>query len=436
MKFLAAFSFLLLLPAVHLAQSEWPQFRGPSGDGITASAAPLEWSEEKGVSWKTGVPGKGWSSPVVADGRIWLTSAVEVLPTQEEKAALLSGVEANKHKVRQVAKAIQLLVLGYDLETGAKIAEHVIQEIAEPGAIHSLNSYASPTPVVENGRLYAHFGTYGTSCLDPISGQVFWNRQFKIEHSVGPGSSPFLHGNLLVLICDGTDAQYVVAVDKNSGETVWKTDRPEMRASVGDRKKAYSTPIVAEVNGREQLVCMGSQWLVAYEPATGKELWKVDHGSGFSVVPRPVVAHDHVYVSTGFGKPELWAVKTDGAGEVTESHVSWKQPKRIPSKPSPVVVGDEIYVMQDGGVLSCFDVHTGEDHYVERVGGNYSASPLVAGDRLYFFSQEGKTTVLALGSKFEVLAENLLEGQIMASPGVVDGSMILRTDTALYRIGE
>lgn len=442
---------LVLLPALLIASAAsaeslhpWPQFRGPDGNGIaSADGVPEKWSESENVAWKTPLPGKGWSSPVVtAEGKIWLTTAIESIPTEEEKARLLteSGEDPKQFASRKIAKSVTLQALEVDLKTGKLDRSLDLFKVENPDAIHALNSYASPTPVLDGGRLYCHFGTFGTVCLDAATGAEIWRKQFPLVHNVGPGSSPFIDGDLLVLICDGVDLQFVVALDKASGETVWKTDRPAMRAPKGDQKKSYCTPIaITDQKGRRQLVCMGSQWLVSYDPATGKEIWRLDHGSGFSVVPRPVYdpATGLVYFATGFGKPQLWAVSPEGDGDITATDlVRWKETKRGPAKPSPLVHGSEVYVMEDGGIASCLDAATGTAHWSERTGGNYSASPLLADGRIYFCSQEGKITVIAPGKEWRILSENQLDGQLMASPVALDGALLIRSDTALYRIGQ
>jgi outer membrane protein assembly factor BamB len=269
---------------------------------------------------------------------------------------------------------------------------------------------------------------------------VLWERTIELEHSVGPGSSPFVVDNLLILICDGVDQQFVTALDVASGREVWKTNRPEMRAAKGDQKKSYNTPIlITDRSGRDQLICMGSQWLVSYEPKTGKEIWRFDHGDGFSVVPRPVYSPKHqlVYISTGFGKPVLKAIRVDGKGDITnQDKVAWEDPKRIPAKPSPLLIGDELYVISDGGVGSCFDAATGKLHWNARIDGNYSASPLFADGKIYVGNQEGALTVFAPGKSYEKLVENQIEGSIMASPLALDGALVLRSDTALYRFSK
>jgi hypothetical protein len=258
-----------------------------------------------------------------------------------------------------------------------------------------------------------------------------------LQHSVGPGSSPLIDDHRLILIQDGLERQYVTALDKSTGETLWETDRPAMEAPSGDQKKAYCTPIaITDPRGRQQLICLASQWMVAYDPETGSEIWRCYHGKGFSVVPRPVYAGGLVYFSTGFGKPELWAVRVDGSGDVTDSHVQWTVAKGIPAKPSPLIYDGLIYVMADNGVASCLDAENGQEVWKKRIGGDYSASPLLAGGHIYFGSHDGKVTVIAPGTEAEVVAENQIDGQIMASPAAVRDSLVLRTDKAIYRLAD
>ena len=422
------------------ASPSWNEFRGSKGDGHAEGSGYLtEFSGENGVKWSAAIPGKGWSSPVIADGRIWLTTALERVATEAERQASFekAKIDEREAKQKQVAGEVQLQAICLDQASGKVL--HIIElaKLMGPEPIHNLNSYASPTAVIDGGKVYCHFGTFGTFCLNVKTGEKLWDTQFKIHHSVGPGSSPIIYKELVILICDGTDQQFVAAVDKNTGKTVWKSDRPPLRAARGEMKKAYSTPVVVPgENGKlDQLICMGSQWLVSYDPLTGKENWRCDHGSGFSVVPRPVAGHGNVYVCTGFGRPQLWAVRHDGSGDVSKSHVSWTTTKRIPAKPSPLLIGDEIYVISDGGIASCFDARTGGVHWVERVAGNYSASPLYAGGKIYVCSQEGQVTVIDPGTEYKVVSKNDLGGRIMASPAALDGDLYIRTETHLLRVG-
>lgn len=414
------------------AELPWPQFRGPDGQGISnATGLPLRWDESTNIVWKTPIIGVGWSSPVVADGKIWLTSATEVAASEAERLA--KGTNPAGMKL-EVAHTITLWVSEVDLSTGKLLRKIKLADVDAPQAIHPLNSYASPTPVLAEGRLYCHFGDYGTFCLDTTAGKVLWQKRIRIEHAVGPGSSPLLFEDLLVLTCDGMDAQYILALHASDGTKAWQTDRPPLRTDVPDFRKSFSTPLLINIHGEDQLVIPGSQWCVAYAPRTGKEIWRVDHGRGFSLAPRPVYDGQHVFICTGFMRPELVAIRPDGHGDVTETHVDWKKSKQIPNSPSPLVYGQRIYTINDSGIAQCFDTTSGNQLWKKRIGGKFSASPLYADRRIYLCSREGRTTVIAAGDKYQELAQNDLEGQLMASPVVAEGDLLLRTDMHLYRI--
>ena len=427
-----------LIVAAGARADQWPQFRGPGGDGIIAGqSAPVSFGESKGVVWKTELEGRGWSSPLFADDVIWVSTAVERTPTEQERLAMLrdNGIEEKKFKQLAIARSIELKLIAVDFQTGSILRTIDLATIDDPDPIHTVNSYASPTPVIDGSHLYCHFGTYGTFCVDRTSGQILWQRTFPLAHSVGPGSSPFVYKNLLILIQDGMQRQYVVALDKASGQTVWEKDRPPMDAVDGDHKKAFCTPIaVTDKLGREQLICLSSQFMVAHDPSDGSEIWRLYHGKGFSVVPRPVHADGVVYFSTGFTKPQLWAVRIDGEGDVTDTHVVWTVGSGIPSKPSPVVHDGLVYVVSDNGVASCFDAADGGQVWKQRLGGDYSSSPFLVGGHLYFASHDGKVTVMKPGKDGQVVEENQIAGKIMATPAVVNNAIILRTAEALYRI--
>ena len=425
--------------------STWPAFRGPTGQGLVDTSLPTKWSEEENhlenVAWKCSIPGKGWSSPVASGGHIWMTTAVEHETTDTEKEELLK--DEKKPKQRQVAKTVSLRAVCVDAETGKVLHDIELLSVENPDPIHLLNSYASPTPVLEEhaegDRLYCHFGTFGTTCLNTKSGEKIWEKRFPSQHAVGPGSSPILWEDLLVLVCDGMEAQYVIALHKDSGEVAWKTDRPPMEGDDGDFHKAFSTPLVSHEGGygsKTQLLVPGAQWFVAYEARTGEMVWHINHGKGFSNVAAPVHRNGVAYLITGFTKPELWAIPINSRGELKVGNVLWEQKKQIPKKSSPVIAGNAIYVISDNGVLSCVDGDSGEIHWVKRLGGNYSASPIATSNGLvYFCSHEGKTTVVrANAEKYEEVAENKLDGQLMASPIAVNGSLYLRSDKHLYRI--
>ncbi|MDA7921174.1 PQQ-binding-like beta-propeller repeat protein [Verrucomicrobiales bacterium] len=419
----------------------WPEFRGPTGDGIAAAEnIPEKLDESSNLVWKTDLPGRGWSSPVFDGTYLWVTAAEEIFPDEEERIKILEsqGEEAKKFKVRQVAKSIKLSAIQVDFESGKLLQTVPLIKIDNPQTIHALNSFASPTPVLKDGKLYAHFGAFGTFCIDTTSREVDWERKIEIEHSVGPGSSPFIYEDKLILICDGTDRQFVTALDIKTGETAWLTERPEMRAVKGDQKKSYNTPVLIEDGGTPQIICLGAQWLISYAPDTGDELWRLDHGAGFSIVPRPVYSPKHklLYFSTGFGKPVLIAVKVDGKGDITDSDkIAWKESKRIPARPSPLLIGDELYVIADGGVTTCLNAATGETYWNDRIDGNYSASPLFADGKIFVASHEGVITVFKPGTTFSPLSETTLEGSIMASPIAVNEALLIRSEQAIYRFG-
>ncbi|HVX11531.1 MAG TPA: PQQ-binding-like beta-propeller repeat protein [Pirellulales bacterium] len=393
------------------AVEEWPQFRGIDGQGNTsATGLPLTWSEEEHVVWKTAIAGRGWSSPVVSDNTIWLTTALD-----------------DERSLRAVA---------VDLESGRVLRDIEVFRCDSFPPINGKNSYASPTPVIESERLYVHFGTLGTACLDTSTGEVLWtNRELTVDHKEGPGSSPVLFGDLLILNCDGIDVQYVVALDKHSGKIAWRRDRPGPHNPVADFRKAYCTPLVIETDGHQELISPTANRVVAYDPLTGDERWIVRY-AGFSNVPRPIVAGGLVLVDTGYMKPQLWAIRPGGSGDVTDTHVVWRCARHAPANPSPVAVGQEVFMVSDAGIASCLDAATGKTLWQERLGGNFSASLLAGDGRVYFANEEGVVTVIEASRRFQRLAENRLAGRIFASPAVVGKNLIWRTDGHLYRMAD
>jgi outer membrane protein assembly factor BamB len=407
------------------ATLDWPQFRGPTGDGISAATnVPLTWNPGQNVKWKSAVPGRGRSSPVLLGDRIWLTTAIETN---------VRDFAAGPDRMQQ-AERVVIGVVCLDRATGKQLYHAELFPVDNPPAVNLLNSYATPTPVVEPGRLYCDFGTFGTACLDADSGAVRWKRQLPLEHYQGPGSSPVLYHNLLILVRDGGDQQYVTALDKETGETVWKTDRPPLSTPVRIFRKSFSTPLVFEAGGAVQMVVPGAQWFVSYQPQTGHEIWRVDNGKGETVAPRPVQGDGLVFLSTGVysGKPQLWAVRVDGQGDVTKTHVAWKLPSSIGFMASPLLTGRELYLLSDDGFVTCVSSQSGEILGKARAGGNYAASPVLAEGRLYCFGREGKTVVLRADQELAVLAENQLEGPVFASPAFADSTIYLRTDAHLY----
>lgn len=387
----------------------WPQFRGPQGDGhAVATGLPLHWSETKNVRWKRTIPGVGWSSPVILGGQIWLTTALE--------------------------EGRSLHAVCVDQADGRIIHDVEVFRVKNAISVHATNSHASPTPVIEPGRVYVNFGTTGTACLDTSNAKVLWrNTELVLDHEVGPGSSPVLYGDLLILTCDGYNVRYLAALDKRTGKAVWNKPRPGDLNKNGTINKAFSTPLITRVENRDLLISPSAQQVVAYEPASGDVAWLV-HYDGFSNVPRPVVGCGLVFICTGYGKPELWAIRPNGKGDVSSTHVEWKYQRQVPAKPSPILVDNQLYLIADMGVLACLDGFTGTEFWRKRLDNSYSASPIYADGRLFFCDEKGTTHVVEPGRKFKKVAENHLDGRMMASPAAVGKALYLRTDTTLYRI--
>jgi outer membrane protein assembly factor BamB len=256
-----------------------------------------------------------------------------------------------------------------------------------------------------------------------------WRARYRYESQHGSGGTPIVHGDLLIFNCDGNyEEAFVVALDTQTGKQRWRTQRRR------PADQAYTTPLVIRVGERDQLISVGAYRAYAYDPMTGKEIWSVSYDEGFSNVPRPVYGHGLVFIATGFQQPTLIAVRADGQGDVTRTHVAWTLSRGAPFTPSPVLVGDELYVVNDTGILTTVDARTGTVHYQQRLGGNYSASPVFADGRIYFQSEEGVTTVIPPGRQFGRLAVNHLDGSTLASMAVARGAIFIRSDSHLYRI--
>jgi outer membrane protein assembly factor BamB len=398
--------FLLLFAlAVAVPAEDWPEFRGPTAQGhSTERGLPLEWSESRNVMWKVRVPGLGWSSPVVAGGRVWVTSAIK-------------------------ERGGSLRALAFDLETGRELVNAEVFRTRSADPLNAKNSLASPTPVAEGDRVYVHFGADGTAALT-TSGETVWKTRLPYESQHGSGGSPVLYGDLLIFSADGSDRAFVIALEKQTGKTRWKTSRRQ------PSDQAYSTPLVIRVGDRDEVVSVGAFRAAAYEPESGKEIWRVGYGDGFSNVPRPVFGHGLVFIATGFQQPSLIAVRPDGTGDVTRTHIAWTLRRGAPLTPSPLLVGDELYIVNDGGIVSCLDATTGETRWQHRLDGNFSASPVFADGRIYFLNEEGVATVILPGKEFRMLATNHVDGATLASMAVSAGSIFIRSDTHLYRIRE
>ena len=422
-----------MLFGLSLAAENWPQFRGPNGDGhSTAKGLPLTWSETSNVKWKTAIHDKGWSSPVIWGSQVWLTTA-------SDEGRLLYAICV-------------------DRDSGKILHDLKVFEIGGQPDIRKFNTYASPTPVIEEGRVYITFGSAGTACLDTKTGKTLWERRdLECNHFRGAGSSPIMHQNLLIMNFDGSDHQFIIALDKQTGKTAWRQQRsvdykdlgPDGKPQAdGDFRKAFSTPHVASIDGKAVLVSQGAKAAYGYEPLTGKELWRVEERTSHSASSRPISGHGLVYLATGWSKGQLLAIRQGPkAGESIDVNeaappaegtglsIAWKSKRNVPRKPSLVLVDDLLFgIEDDGGMISCVEAKTGAEVWRERAGGNFSASPLYAEGRLYFFGDDGKTTVLEAGRQFKKLAENKLDGGFMASPAVAGQALFLRSKTHLYRI--
>lgn len=391
----------ILIAACTLRAEDWPQFRGPTGQGISGERGlPLTWSEEENIAWRTEIPGRGWSSPVVASGQVWITSAIE-----EEGS---------------------LRAIAIDCATGKTLHDIEVFQKPDLGRINAKNTHASPTPVIDGDRVFVHFGSLGTACLS-TAGEIIWRTELAYNQHHGPGASPIVWNGLLIVSCDGVDKQYVIALDKETGKPVWQRPRAG--------KNAYATPLVIEPPSGQQLIAAGGDGIWSYDPASGRELWQFRF-EGHSVIPRPVYSNGRLFACSGYWTPSLYALRVDGSGDVTSTHQLFSLRRGIPFTPSPLLVNDLLLLVSDRGIATVVEAQTGREYGTSRLGGNFSASPVLADGKIYLSSEDGLTLVLAAEGDFDILAENQLPGQILASPAIADGAIYLRTDEALYCIRE
>jgi outer membrane protein assembly factor BamB len=305
----------------------------------------------------------------------------------------------------------------------------VFQQSKDAPRIHGKNSHASPTAVVRGDSVFVHFGHQGTACLG-LDGQVKWrNRELAYAPVHGNGGTPALVQDMLVYSADGASDPFLAALDQKSGQLRWKASRD----SDAPKKFSFSTPLVIQVDGQTQIISPGSNSVGAFDPANGKEIWRVRY-QGYSVIPRPIFANGLVYISTGYDSPSVMAIRPHGAGDVTDSHVAWVVKKGAPHTPSLLAVGDWIFMVSDRGVATCLDAKTGAEVWQERLGGNYSASPLHAAGKIYFQSEEGDTTVVRAAAQYEMLAKNSLGERTLASYAVTGRALLIRGAANLYRV--
>ncbi len=390
----------------------WTEFRGPTGQGLSGeNNLPIEWSTTNNVIWKQPIPGQGWSSPVVAGKRVYLTTGVAA--TNDAGPSLFAlCLDAASGKILWTTEVFK------SEETKAK-------------PMQEKNSPASPTPLLEGKRLYTHFGHNGIACLD-LNGRILWrNNRLGYDPMHGNGGSPILVDDKLIYNADAKTNPCIIALSKKTGELIWKVDRT---AEVKN-KFSFSTPLLITVKGQKQVITPGSGVVLALDPADGREIWRARYGEGYSVIPRPVYGHGMIFISTGFNTPELLAIRVDGHGDVTDTHIAWRLTKGAPLTPSPLLVGAELYAVSDAGLASCLDAVSGKVYWQEHVAGNYSSSPLFADGRIYLQNEKGTGTVLKAGVEFVNLATNPLAEKSLASYAVADHSLFIRTEGNLYRIG-
>ena len=419
MRFLIYNSFIFAFLSLFISAKEWTKFRGPTGDGhVTAKSIPLKWSDTENVKWKVSVPGKGWSSPVISKGKIYLTSAVAEGDNQDA---------ADVHR--------ELRVICYDSSDGKELWDtKVFEQKPLKRPIHHKNSHASPTPIIEDGKVYVHFGHMGSACLD-LKGKILWkNNELKYDPLHGNGGTPIIVDNLFFYNADALTNPFVVALDKNTGKVLWKKQRSETDQS---RKFSFSTPTLIRMGGRSQIISPASGAVFSYDSKTGEELWSVDYG-GWSVIPKPGVYKNMIYVGTGYERAHILGIRVDekSKGNVTESHVEWEITKRAPNTPSFMIVDDLLYFISDGGIATCVEPLTGEIIWQERTAGPISASPVYFNGMIYFLDEQGKTTVIKAGRKFEIIAENKIKERTLASFGISEGAIYIRSEKSLFRIGE
>ncbi|MCE9561245.1 MAG: PQQ-like beta-propeller repeat protein [Planctomycetes bacterium] len=405
---------LALLFTPTLSAAEWSQFRGPTQDGhADAAKLPTEWDKTKNVTWRKELPGNGWSSPVVAAGNIYLTTAVP-------------GAGKGDYSLRAICLNAKTGEIVWNVEVFKEDEKNTAK-------IHGKNSHASPTPVVDGESVFVHFGHLGTACLKTKDGSKVWTQEtLKYNPVHGAGGSPILADDKLIFCIDGTDKQAVIGLNKKTGKIDWQTPRK----ANAKKSFSFSTPLLISVDGRDQLIAAGSDVVMSLDPKSGEEIWRVKY-DGYSVVPKPVFGNGLVYVCTGYDNPGLYAIKPNGKGDVTETHVAWSLTKNVamPRNASPLLVGDSLYLAADSGAVTCLEAKTGTQRWNEaRVGKAYSSSPVYAGGHVYLLDEDGLATVFKPGSSYDPVATIKMGEKSLASYGIDGDALLLRTEKALYRI--
>jgi outer membrane protein assembly factor BamB len=420
MKYLSCFIIFSFLLSSAFSQStdNWTHFRGSDMNGHAAvKTAPLQWNDSTNVEWKVPVKGLGWSSPVVFGNQIWITSAAK------------DGKE--------------FYTLCFDLKTGKLIDEKTIFTAEDPQRIHGTNSYATPTPCIEEGFVYVHYGHFGTACINTNNFEVVWKREdMPCDHMQGPASSLILHKNMLIVHLEGTKDPYVAALDKKTGKTIWKSVRP---AEIYDPlepvfRKSYQTPIVIEADGKELLISNSAFLCFAHDVNTGEVIWTIEYGYD-STVSQPLYWDGMVYVNSGWifldNQPYFtrqYAVDPTGKGDVTKTHVKWMYEDEVPQIPTPVIVDGRMYMVHDRGMATCIDAKTAKVIWKQELKGNFNSSPVYAGGNIYFFNVKGDCTIIKPGDSFQLVAENSISETVKAVPVFINDKMVLKTEKHLYLI--
>lgn len=397
---------------------DWPEFRGPSQNGSSAfDDLPIQWDEKTNVRWFSKTEGLGWSSPIIDNNRIYFTSSISTNPQQKDSGELQGGQQLN--------------LVCLDASNGETIYSKIVfEQGTDAPQIHNKNSHASPTPILAGNRIFVHFGNQGSACLS-LDGDLIWqNRDHAYPPTHGNGGSPILADDLLILTCDGGEDPYTLALNAQTGKEVWKTKR----GVDTDRKFSFCTPQQITVNGKSLIISPGSNIVQALSTQDGSVQWFVRY-DGFSVVPRPLMHEGTLYVCTGFMSTKLLAIDPTGSGDVTDSHVKWIFGSGVPQTPSLIAFEKQILMVSDNGIATSVSTETGKELWRKRLGGNYSASPLLAGNRIYFQSELGESTIFELGDKPTELAKNKLPGRIFSSYAVVGSDLIIRSEQGVYRIG-
>ena len=418
------------------AADDWPAFRGPDGQGHSAATAlPVVWSEQQNIAWKSAVPGAGWSSPVISDGEIWLTTAIEAeFPDAGTAPSLFDYRSATPAPGTHISpKPISMRALCFDLASGTLKRNIEVFFIKQPGNIQDRNTYATPSPVIEKGGVYVHFGTYGTAAISTSDGKVVWrNQDLKLEHANGPGGSPALYKDKLLICCDGWDAQYIVALNKATGQIAWKTDRSAPMPTTLDGKQAYGTPLIINTGGTDQVITVAANAVYGYEPDTGKELWQLRY-KGYSNAAQPVYDGKLLFICTGDPFHEMLAFQA-GHGVLGNDKIVWRNKVQIPRQSSPVLSDNRLYMLSDSGVARCLDATSGREFWRQHLASDVAPSLLAAAGKIYLFDASENATVIEDSDTLKLFAKNKLDDGCMASPAVVGNSLIIRTKKNLYRI--